>query len=833
MTGPHSQDPADWFRTLTPEQQRELMRSAGPTWLDPVRHLAAAAPIYVAAPAHEFIEEMENTQVSPRVPLFSLCTLVEALLRFLAGARLAEIAAAATPAGRLPPKLAGALRDAIQVPTFGRWRAMLQQIVHLGGERSVLMPELVSTHSSLETLVGPQAGHTSPLIELRNALAHGGAISNPLARTELEHWGPLCAPMLAASAWLSELHLFAGDLDGTLTLNGARPGRKLSPVVEEIPLGHVVMRRGEHRVSLVPFGRYAPVRDGAQPVVQGFVRRGTTSLVYATLHSDEAMQTEGDEAVLDAFERLFDLAAARAAARVPASGAPIFELDMAREAAGFVGRAAELDRLWDAVIERHEGVLWVEGVPGVGKSALMARLVTDLREEFDDTGRRGGKRQLVLPYRFRSGQAYCHGGTFLAWLIERLSLAAGTPVQVDRGEPPGQLRARAADALSAHGFDRVVVVLDGLDELARDEPLFWAETLPRIAAAARRTLFLCSGRGEAGLPELMRRPELHVRPVFPGGLPGMGEADLRAFLDIRLQTVAARFLRNDLGEGKPRNAFVSAFAARSEGLPIYAELVARDIAQGRLSRLDASDADKLPAGIQEYFAKLVTQASWGDEVVYRGLAGMIVAVALAPVGVEVVADLLRRDSFDAGDRQLEEVRRALANLGGLLRERITADGQRGYEVFHTQLRDFVRNLPKSGVRMKVQTMLASQALHPGAGAAAPYLFRYGVAHLADAGRATKAARLLSDLEYQVDRLACLERSGGDGDLRRDWLRLSREGAAHAEPALSWSRFWATDGGLLERGIARNAARELLERCLEYAPDTEMGAAVDRYVAKWS
>ena len=64
------------------------------------------------------------------------------------------------------------------------------------------------------------------------------------------------------------------------------------------------------------------------------------------------------------------------------------------------------------------------------------------------------------------------------------------------------------------------------------------------------------------------------------------------------------------------------------------------------------------------------------------------------------------------------------------------------------------------------------------------------------------------------------------------LRLSQDGAADAEPALSWSRFWAVDGGLLEHGIARNAGREFLERCLEYAPNTVMGAAVDHYLAKW-
>ena len=298
---------------------------------------------------------------------------VEALLRFLTSARLAEIAAEHTPEGMLPPKLAGELRQAIQVPTFGGWRAMLAEVVQLGGSRSALMPELSHTHAALQTLLGTDMGRALSLIGLRNALAHGGAISAALARAELDHWGPRCALAFEAAAWLSELRLVAGDPRGTISLNGARPGEPASPGAgfEAIPLGSVIMGRGQRRVSLAPFGRFAPVTDGAQAIVQGFVRRGTTSLVYATLHSDDAMQTEGDKQVLDAFERLFDLPAARPAARAPASGTPAFELDMVREAAGFVGRVAELERLWRAVVERPEGVLWVDGVPGVGKSALI------------------------------------------------------------------------------------------------------------------------------------------------------------------------------------------------------------------------------------------------------------------------------------------------------------------------------------------------------------------------------------------------------------------------------------------------------------------------------
>ena len=140
--------------------------------------------------------------------------------------------------------------------------------------------------------------------------------------------------------------------------------------------------------------------------------------------------------------------------------------------------------------------------------------------------------------------------------------------------------------------------------------------------------------------------------------------------------------------------------------------MAQDIARGRFTRLDVSDAEKLPYRVRDYFAKLVGEESWGDAIIYQGLAGMTVVLALAPITVEAIADLLRRDDYDRGDRQEETVRRALANLGGLLRERVTGDLERGYEVFHTELRDYVKALPDSAVRGKVQKMLAGQGLRP-------------------------------------------------------------------------------------------------------------------------
>src|SRR5262249_5323162 len=94
--------------------------------------------------------------------------------------------------------------------------------------------------------------------------------------------------------------------------------------------------------------------------------------------------------------------------------------------------------------------------------------------------------------------------------------------------------------------------------------------------------------------------------------------------------------------------------------------------------------------------------------------------------------------------------------------------------------------------------------------------------------AEEAARLLAGFDYQLQRLAAVTTMGGDGGIREDWTRIQKEitdarGTLEDVPR-AWRQFWTTDGTLFEPGEGRDAARELLERVLEYAPDTIVGAS---------
>ena len=80
-----------------------------------------------------------------------------------------------------------------------------------------------------------------------------------------------------------------------------------------------------------------------------------------------------------------------------------------------VGRAEQLEEILLMIGERKNGVLWIEGLPGMGKSALMAKVYTELIDNLPVPN------QTVLPYRFRANdQNRCNRNRFAQFVIERL-----------------------------------------------------------------------------------------------------------------------------------------------------------------------------------------------------------------------------------------------------------------------------------------------------------------------------------------------------------------------------------------------------------------------------
>ena len=211
------------------------------------------------------------------------------------------------------------------------------------------------------------------------------------------------------------------------------------------------------------------------------------------------------------------------------------------------------------------------------------------------------------------------------------------------------------------------------------------------------------------------------------------------------------------------------------------------------------------------------------------------AVAREPLTPAALADLLaRRTVAEAGPDGEALVRQALAAIGTLVRRGPTPEGEDGFTLFHHSFRAHV--LASARTKMVVATAreaLAEAACAPGApqeAAAARYLFRHGVGHLVEAGRAEDARALLTEFAYVMARLQALQPGGADG-LQEDWQTLVATGLPLDRDARLWEAFVRERGHLLRRGTpAWPAYKILLQLAVEHADDSPVTQQAEAWVA---
>src|SRR5262249_43447459 len=149
------------------------------------------------------------------------------------------------------------------------------------------------------------------------------------------------------------------------------------------------------------------------------------------------------------------------------------------------------------------GVLWLSGPGGIGKSYLLAALA--------DGYLGNDEHWCAIVWRFRAGDGdRCHRFAFFRHAVTRLARwpRLGRPDVVPAADPSAllpQLADLLEQAVRLTPADprgrppRVLFVLDGLDEIARQDPDF-AEVPFRLDRP--NVVWLCAGRPEGELPRV-------------------------------------------------------------------------------------------------------------------------------------------------------------------------------------------------------------------------------------------------------------------------------------------------------------------------------------------
>jgi hypothetical protein len=754
-------------------------------------------PTVLAVPLHQFATARE-----PEQRLHRLCDAAEVLTRFCTVLAVAEARARDTR-HRLPEPLVKVLGPTIQTPTFARWLGMARDLGEfLAAERTSppVLQELPQFIREVLLKTAPPGNRflDGSLVELRNTLAHGGAMSADLANyllhgdptglprgaqpsvpgeadaeeapeapaepppgpTAFPGWEAVLGDAVTALADLLQgSRLCSFDGEAARLLLGREPAGDEVPLSADLRLafremklhGHVLLLREGRWLDLWPLcdhgkARLASLRgpiesEGDAPLL--YYRGEPQRLLYAAFGTTPPVSERGD-AVAD-FEALFR--------PTPRKGtAPEIALDfteeLRRDSLQLVGRATELQDVKEALGRTTSGVLWLSGTGGIGKSFLTARVAVNHGND--------PRRWCCIPWRFRVSDAdRSNPSAFLRHAITRLARwpalgRADVRPELDSNKLPTQLDEllRAAGRLQPAGKNprppRVLIVLDGMDEAARLSPdlLEWP-----FRFVHPNVVWLCSGRPDQATDKAFAAGR--CTHLFRCGLPAMSSGDVRALLYQELGEQRYELLGLDRRDaaGNVTNPLVEAIVAKSEGLPLYIRFLVEDLLTGHFEltgrpELTGRLKSKLPQGLAAYYEDLLERTGIDD--VQGMLPKLLAAVVWAqgPVAAELLFELLRRlenVSPDEEERLRADIQQGLQRVGSMVRLAPLPEGGLGYEPYHTTLGDHFRasttRLGRTNSRAREVFVALTKDWRRIAGAAARrYVFRHGPQHLLDEKR---------------------------------------------------------------------------------------------------
>jgi tetratricopeptide (TPR) repeat protein len=704
------------------------------------------------------------TETHPVTRLWDACQTVELFLRLAVSIGIAQ----AKQEGILVGSLLKQLREHIADPTLREWRCMVEIIARELAGRPGLAPEvsrqmLQGLAPLLDKLSGGESAPENSFIEMRNRLAHSGGMTKKKARQLQTVWEPRFDEAMSRLDWLTELTLVTrrnGWFDALIGPDAAAlPYSPSSPEAADslaktfVNEEDVVVLRGCETLSLWPMLMYGVPRhpDATAPppqcpALQVYVRCDIR-LQFNPLGSDEVCHSIGDERGLQTFRGLLRLDEKVAEERETAFAVQGFESRLRNDARAVVGRTKEVDELKRTVLENREGVIWLSGQAGIGKSYLLADVAVQLLQSAPPD-------MLVLPFRFRDGDARCTREAFQNFAIERLR-ARLTPAC---GEPPDRERIGPGDRspmdqlrfwLAALDGRRALFVLDGLDEIHARDPKF-AQEVP-LELVFPGVLWLCAGRPQ--LDAIFRTPRAQAyrfSEQATAGVPPMNAAGIREMLMAKIGPLSTELLRNDKEQdGEVVNPFIDRVVKNAQGLPLYVAYLIGDILNGFYRSFDLGE--RLPPSLDKYHEEMLRRLAVGTlHQVLTPLAATL-AVAKEPLPIGALAETLNSRGFiGEEDDPIALTQNAVMAVISMLQLVMTQEGAEAYTLHHPSLREHMaKSRETRGALTKARESLWQLACgwKTCGSALRSYFIRHGVRHLIEAERWPEAAQLLSDVSF--------------------------------------------------------------------------------------
>jgi predicted transcriptional regulator len=616
----------------------------------------------------------------------------EIITRFLTITALSDIL---RQKGEFPEPVQDALTEKLERPTFGAWKELLaiaiDNLPKERGQTRCFVSELPSfvRDKWLPALGSGEDKPEEKLIALRNLIAHAGRLPDEKAQELLNAHRQRFESLAKELSFLANYDLIACTKERQIVWLKGLPDADGTFPEYDCPLsfvpeyGRVYLVHEGEGLDLFPLHAFTDILQWREERYE-FERLGEVApQIYFRLSergylecipfSNRAVFSYLGEDAYRCFREIFQLEEWRKQRRLEDEAKGIQKLwdEQVRELTEvFVGREEHIRQVKDAVKRTSKGVLWISGKPGIGKSALMAKLMQDYIGQT--------QHYIVIPYFFRYGQAGCSTMYFLATALKRLQAELNREIEPEPRLPDRQQQlVEALEKAVKETGKKVLFLVDGLDEIYRHEREF-LNVLFMTMAVKERIVWVCAGRSEGDLEEALR--SRGAVWVFPDGLPPLDEQAIRAMLIEHLGRLKYALFERDEGE---RNRFVEAVTRKSEGLPLYVRMVIEDLKAGRLT---VRDEEKLPERLVAYYERLLERLRVSDVGTVLTPLFCLLAWAKEPITEGTMKVLLQTHHLADTPRWSELFQRALEHGHLMLQQRPTPDDETGWAIYHDSFR---------------------------------------------------------------------------------------------------------------------------------------------------
>ncbi len=491
-----------------------------------------------------------------------------------------------------------------------------------------------------------KAGEKYPkkdVVSFRNIYAHGGTPSEEECLADIQAYMPLLSRMLNEK-WLHKTSVEVGTQDGN------QPG------------GVYLVREDKHKLDLFPLLHF--ISDSEQNLEHNFYflndlknfeqNKGEICLLN---YPDAKLRKNYD--CYESFLKVINIVEWKEYKLKDEFQQRINELSES-----FKGRIEEKETVFDFIDIKNEGFLLLSGSPGVGKSALLAKAIEELRADKE-------KDLHIIEYFIHRNTQGRPEKKYLEYMHRKLDEICNTNIKYTEDvETDLKNLYQKLDILSNVIDKKLIIFIDGLDEgVTKDNHNMLSYLLTRNY---KNILIIYSSRLTADVESFFfRLPVEHRRLEL---LKGLKTEDIKGML----YEVANKY------EVNKRAQYVEEVLKKSEGNPLYVKLLCLDIEKGNRS-IDC--IDQIPENLLSLYDEIIArfaEASEGDTILS---ALYIIAAAREYVSPMFIGLCLGKDE--------SQLHRALRSLREVLVEDNAIKSQ--YQLFHESFREYLTSVKKEEV----------------------------------------------------------------------------------------------------------------------------------------